>query len=142
MEAPFVDLEVIRLTKNGVWLSDGEEITHQGTLKAFARNLKKEPDGYWITLGWNRKKIEVEDTSKFVTKIEGRPPVLHLNDDSKEVLNFRSLKFSPERLTCILNSGEEAKFLPPAYLDLLKELEQDEKGYFLKFEEDRIYLSA
>ena len=142
MEAPFIDLEVITLNKNGVWLSDGEEITHQGTLRAFARNLKKEADGYWVTLGWNRKKIEIEDTARFVTRIDSHPIVIHLNDGSTETLDFRTLKFSPARLTCVLNSGEEAKFLPPAYFDLLKELEQDENGYFLRFGTDIVYLSA
>ena len=37
----FVDKEVIILSKNGLWLSDGQEITHEATRKIFSTNLKK-----------------------------------------------------------------------------------------------------
>ena len=130
----------------GRWLSGGEEITHGETIKAFTRCLKQEADGYWISIGWNRKKIEIEDTARFVTRIDRRSDGesetidITLGDETKEKLNFRSLKFSPDRLTCLLKSGEEAKFLSPAYFDLLKELEQDERGYFLRLGSEAIYL--
>src|SRR4051794_32128958 len=69
----FVDREVIVLTRNGVWLADGTEITHEPTAKLFARSLKKDERGYYLHIGRETKTIEVEDTAYFVTRIDGSP---------------------------------------------------------------------
>src|SRR5437016_14636421 len=83
----FVDHEVIILSKNGVWLADGIEITHEGTRRLFAKNLKRDEKGYFIQVGRETKRIEVEDTPYFVQRIEGdlvSGIKLFLNDETSE----------------------------------------------------------
>ncbi|MDR3608150.1 MAG: DUF1285 domain-containing protein [Oligoflexia bacterium] len=127
--------EVLTLNKNGIWLADGEEITHEPTRKLFARSLKLDENGWLIRIGHETKRIVVEDTAFFVQRIDGSPEqgfLLSLSDGSKEQLNPKTLKYQPGRLTCrIGSSGYEAKFLFAPYSEILSFLEQDSQGYFL-----------
>lgn len=133
----FVDNEVIIISKNGVWLADGTEITHEPTRKLFARSLKKDAQGYFLHIGKETKRIQVEDTAYFVVRLEGDPTAgyeLILNDESREPLDPNTLHYRPGRLVCKTKSGkEEAKFLHSPYFDLLKHLQEDSKSYFLEF---------
>ena len=139
----FIDLEIIRLSKDGVWTSDGVEITHEPTRRLFAKSLKKTPDGYFLFIGRESKKIEVEDTAFFVTRIDETSHgefELTINDETKEMLDPKTLQYRPARLTCRLLRGEEAKFLSAPYMDLLKNLEENEAHYFLRFASGAINL--
>lgn len=133
----FVDREVIVLTKNGVWLADGSEITHEPTRKLFARSLKRNESGYYLHIGRETKSIEVEDTAYFITRIEGAPSTgieLWLSDETREPLHPETLHYQPGRLTCKIKSNqEEAKFLHTAYIDFLKNLQEDSQTYYLEF---------
>lgn len=137
----FVDTEVIRLTRNGVWMSDHTEITHEPTRRLFARNLERVPGvdrQYQVKISRESKTIEVEDTPYFVQRIDGSPETgfeITLNDGTQEKLNFQSLKYQPARLTCTVERKgffEEAKFLSTAYMDLLSYLKEDDSSYFLE----------
>ncbi len=147
-KAPFfIDNEVIRLTQHGVWLADGIEITHEPTQKLFAKNIKKDLEGYYLKVGRETKRIEVEDTAYFVLRVEGDPlsgfRVL-INDERREVLNPSSLKYRPGRLSCLVpchDGFEEAKFLRSAYFDLLQYLQEDKSNYFLEIQKQKIILS-
>jgi hypothetical protein len=140
----YVDTEIIRLTKNGVWLADGHEISHQPTLRLFARSLKRDEKSYFLHIGREMKRIVVEDTAYFVERIEGSPVqgyVLHINDGTSEKLNPGTLCYQSGRLTCLVHSGEdEAKFLSIPYMELLRLADEDEKGYFIQIEGNRIGL--
>jgi hypothetical protein len=142
----YVDTEVIRLTKNGVWLADGHEITHEPTLRLFAKSLKRDEKSYFLHVGREMKRIEVEDTAYFIERVEGSQNqgyTLFLNDGTSEKLNPGSLKYQTGRLTCLVHQGEdEAKFLSIPYMELLKQAEEDEQGYFLKIEGKQIRLGA
>jgi hypothetical protein len=135
----FVDNEVIVLTRNGIWLADGTEISHIPTRKLFARSLKKDENGYALHIGRETKRIQVEDTAYFVQRWDGNldsdtPLSLTLNDETQENLDPKSLNYRPGRLTCKIKSAtEEAKFLHSAYFDLLRFLQEDQKGYYLEF---------
>jgi hypothetical protein len=133
----FVDREIIVLTRNGIWLADDTEISHEPTAKLFARSLKKDNQGYYLHIGRETKRIKVEDTAYFVTRIDGDPRknvTLSLNDQTQETLNPLTLKYRPGRLTCRIKEGqEEARFLHRSYFDLLKDLQEDEKSYYLEF---------
>lgn len=137
METPlFVDRETIRLTANGTFLSDGEEITHARTVEAFHRFLDRDDEGYFIRIGRDFKRIEVEDTARFVSDIawsglEGNAVVeLTLLDGTRERLDPETLAYRPERLTCRVRGGkEEAKFLRKPYLELLMNALADRDGY-------------
>jgi hypothetical protein len=144
----FSFFENIILTKNGIWLSEGEEITHERTLLAFSRNIHRCKDGFEIRIGKESKTVHIEDTIFFVTSIEGAPEIgfsIHLNDQRVLELDPQTLQYKPGRLTCRVfdpNSGlnEEAKFLSPAYYEILKYMNQDESGFSITIEGHKIIL--
>lgn len=122
----FVDNETIRVTKDGVWLSNGEPITHARTLEAYNRFLGRDVEGYFIEIGNNFKRIEVEDTPYFV-RIAWRNPdgSLHgmLSNGAEIPIDPSKLKLKGQRLSIgILSDQEEAKFLPQAYHWILMNL--------------------
>jgi hypothetical protein len=149
---PYMDREVIRLTAEGVWLADGEEITHERTVSAFQRNLVPEEGGpgWEIRIGRERKKIEVDDTAFFVRKVEGTPDHgfrLFLTDGTVQELDPKTLQYRPGRLTCEIrwqrelsaasekNQGSsgraEARFLRAPYLEILSYVTQKDGRYWL-----------
>lgn len=146
----FVDLEVIRLTANGIWKSDEVEIDHEQTVRIFAKSLKRDAQGYYLQIAHETKRIVVEDTAYFVIGIEGNSADgydLRLNDESRERLDPMTLTYRPGRLTCRIQGasagkGEEAKFLHAAYFDLLKELEEDSASYWIEIQGRRVTLAT
>lgn len=137
----FVDEEKIVLNKNGIWLSDGIEITHEPTRRLFALSLKKDEAGYFLQIDTEKKRIEVEDTAYFIQRIEGSPDEgyqLWTNNQSIEDLNLKTLSYKPGRLTCRLQNEEEAKFLFAPYFEILKNLEEDSISYFIQIRGTRI----
>jgi hypothetical protein len=140
----FRDNEEIRLTKDGTWLSDGEEITHGETVRLFFRSVRKGEQGYAIHVGKESKTVVVEDTAFFVLGLEGSARngySLRLSDETREKLAPESLRYRPGRLTARVKGGEEAKFLSTAYFELLSRLEEDASSYFLTIEGKRVELS-
>ncbi|MBY0469702.1 DUF1285 domain-containing protein [bacterium] len=141
----FVDNEVITLNREGIWIADGMEITHEPTRKLFARSLKKDGDGYYLHIGRETKRIGVEDTAYFVEGLEGSAKTgyeIRLSDQSQERLDVKSLKYKPGRLCCRIKSGsEEAKFLRVTYHQILRDLKEDGEGYFLVLENQRVQLA-
>lgn len=141
----FIDNEVIKIDKNGIWLSNGEPITHEKTLQAYNRFLGRDKQGYFVEIGNNFKRIEVEDTAYFVTLVEHLDEdkiKIRLNDGCTELLDPETLTYRPERLTCLVkNKTEEAKFLSQAYYDLLKEIEEDLGEFFITISGKKIRLS-
>lgn len=141
--------ENIILTKNGVWLSNGEEITHEGTLLAFSRNIHRCKDGYEIRIGSERKTIHIEDTIYFITSVEGNPELgftIRTNDQRVGELDPETLQYKPGRLICKVpdpktGMNEDAKFLSPAYYEILKYIDRDEKGFSITIEGKKIHLS-
>jgi len=123
----FIDHEIIKVDKNGIWLSDGEPITHEKTLIAYNRFLGKDDQGYYIQIGNNFKRIEVEDTAYFITTVfkkEHEDWQIRLSDGTYETLDPQTLRYKPQRLTCLVkNKQHEAKFLSQAYHDSLKDLD-------------------
>jgi hypothetical protein len=135
----FIDRETIQLTKDGVFLSDGEEITHARTVAGFHKFLGRDETGYFIRIGTDFKRIEVEDTSAFVVGIEwsgteGNEIVeLALASGEKERLDPATLAYRPDRLTCRVKKGtEEAKFLRKPYLELLMHALAEKDGYSIR----------
>jgi hypothetical protein len=127
--------ENIALTSNGIWLSDGVEITHEATLKLFARSLNRDKTGWFLKIGRETKRITVQDTAYFVIRIDGNYSTgftLLLNDGAKEHLNPATLNYQPGRLVTRVKGGaHEAKFLHAPYFELLQSLQEDPAGYFI-----------
>jgi hypothetical protein len=146
-DAPvFIDNETITLTRNGVWLSNGHEITHREQCRAFARNLGRDSEGWFIRIRNNLKRIEVEDTAYFVESVEGSADagfLLLLSDGSEERLLPDTLRYSPDRLTCLIHKGrDEAKLLSAPYSQVLGDLRDDSRSFFVVLEGKRIELAA
>ena len=142
--------EDLILTKNGVWLSDNEEITHERTILAFSRNIHRSQNGFEIRIGSERKSIHIEDTLFFITSIDGAPEIgftIRTNDQRVGELDPESLRYRPGRLTCRVPDPhsrmmEEAKFLSTAYYEILKYVEHDDTGYWITIEGKRIQLES
>ena len=142
--------EDLILNRHGVWLSNGEEITHERTCQAFAKNLFRCKDGFEIRLGNEKKTVHIEDTIYFVTSMIGDPELgfgLTLNDGRKVELDPTTLAYRAGRLTCKVDhpneqTHEEAKFLTTAYYELLKYLEKADDGFFIEIEGKKVYLQV
>lgn len=141
----FVDNEQITLTRRGLWIADGVEITHEPTQRLFARNLHRDNDGYFIQVGRETKRISVEDTPYFVVRIEGQN--LLLNDGSVEPLKPERLRFERDRLVVELRRQDSqgrpfhAAFLSAPNMELLRELEEEPGSYYLKIQGKKVILS-
>jgi hypothetical protein len=146
----FVDNEVIVLTRNGLWMADGDEISHEPTRRLFAKSLLKDDQGYFLSIGRETKRIVVEDTAYFVHGISGDPNEgydLRLSDGSVQRLVPGSLHYRPGRLSCFIKPAryedeEEAKFLSVAYFEILRHLEEDHENYFLTIERQKVVLAG
>ncbi len=145
METPLISPETILLTREGVWLSNGQEITHREQCRAFARHLSRDDDGWFIAIGKDLKRIEVEDTAFFVEGLNGSADQGYevlLSDDSREHLDPATLLYQTSRLTCrIRGKSVEAKFLTSAYLEILSHLDEDSTSYFLILGGQRVTLA-
>jgi hypothetical protein len=65
----FCEREVITLSREGVWYSDGIEITHEGTRELFFKSIRKVEGETFLQVGRETYPITVEDTSLFVKGI-------------------------------------------------------------------------
>lgn len=138
----FIDRETIRLTKDGIFLSDGEPIEHARTLEAFHRFLGRDAEGCFIRIGRDFKRIEVEDTAAFVTDLawigtdEDLGVELALRDGTRQRLDPETLAYRPERLTCRVRLAdgreEEAKFLRKPYLEFFLRTLDDDRGFAIR----------
>ena len=143
----FTDDEVIVLKANGEWIADGHEITHDPTRKLFARSLFKDEKGYYLQIGREVKRIDVEDTAYFVQRVDGDPASgfeILLNDEGVERLVPTTLSYRPGRLTCQIQrrgDAEEARFLHSSYFDLLKHLQESGSEYYLEIAAKKVVLS-
>ncbi len=126
------------LTKNGQWLSNGEPITHAGTLALFFRILSRDETGYFLEIGREHQRVEVEDTPQFVVRILGdlnQTPHLEFTDGIKEALDPTRLTYSHslQRLTAERTSDQmRARFLHAPYHELLQCAFNEGEQYILK----------
>ena len=141
--------ERLVLSKDGLWLSNGQEITHEGTVRAFFRNLHPDDSGNWrVRIGPEEKSVELEDTPAFVQSLEGSAEhgyqlvLLGADEQLREPLAPLTLQYTAGRLTCRLRSGWEARFLHAAYHEILRHIQQDTEGYYLKIKGARVGLSS
>lgn len=139
--------ETLVLSKQGVWLSNEQEITHAATVQAFFRFLHCDESGqWWIQIGREKKPVTVEDTPAFVRSIHGTPErgyrIGIVSQEALEDLKIKTLRYQPGRLTCRTAMGREARFLQGPYHELLKTIGHDKQGYYLEIQGARIDLSA
>lgn len=140
----FVKGEKIFLRKDATWIADGVEITHDKTRDLFFKSIHWDSTQkqYYLEVGYERIFIEVEDTPYFVVSIERQTPGPVL----AKLSNFtdtpiETVAYANEALYLTLSSGQKARFLSAAYYDLLRDLQEDPKYYFLELAGKRINLA-
>ncbi len=114
----------IHFGKDGWWYANDERIQHRRINKLFSQCLRKNARGeYEIVLGYDRARVEIEDTPYVVTRVTGdseRGFRLRLNDESEERLSPHTLAIGAnDVLYCKVKGGQHAaRFLRPAYYQL------------------------
>jgi len=124
----------IRLDREGRWFHEDVEITHQLTLDLFNRSIRKCADGgYCLEVGAEWARIEVEDTPYLVKRVDLKNDgaIIRLSDATEEPLDPATLRVGRENvLYCTVKGGEfPARFLRPAYYQLMQRLMETEGGY-------------
>lgn len=141
----FVKGEKIVLKKDGTWVADGVEITHEQTCDLFYRSIHwdEKEKKYCLRIGYETLFIEVEDTPFFVTALreEAGASIAMLSSHQEVSIKPNQLKYEDARLYLLLENGLRAKFLSAAYYELLKKLKEDEKYYYLLIDGAKVNLA-
>jgi hypothetical protein len=123
----------IKFGRDGRWYCDDEPIPNRAICDLFSRLVRVLPDGRArLELGEDRAEVIVEDTPWVVTQVEGEPATgftLVLNDGSRERLDPTRLRVGAEHVLYTRVKGiHEARFLRPAYYELMGHAVSDEDG--------------
>jgi uncharacterized protein len=118
----------ITFGRDGRWYSDDEPIPNRAIQRLFSRTLKVLPDGRArLELGEDKADVIIEDTPWVVTAVEGEPGTgftVVLNDETREALDPASLRVGQANvLYCRVKGAHEARFLRPAYYQLIRHVE-------------------
>jgi hypothetical protein len=131
----FVTGEKVVLKKDGTWVADGVEITHEQTQELFYRSIHwdSQEEKYCLKVGYETLFIEIEDTPYFVKAIERKGPEISafLTNGARIEVAADHLHYSNNALYLSLEQNQRAKFLSAAYYEILKGLEEDKANYFL-----------
>ena len=128
--AGFTAIHSGRITfgKDGRWYCDGEVIPNKAICRLYARAMTVGADGVArLELGEDRAQVALEDTPWVVVQVEGDArngfQVL-LNDETFEPLDPATLRVGAGNvLYCRVKGGHEARFLRPAYYELMRHAE-------------------
>jgi len=124
----------IKFGKDGLWYSDDEVIPNAAIRRLFSRTLIVLPDGRArLELGEDKAEVAIEDTPWVVTGVDGDPSrgfTVVLNDETREPLDPDSLRVGADNvLYCRVKDGRhEARFLRPAYYELVRHAETGPAG--------------
>jgi uncharacterized protein len=124
----------IRFGKDGRWYSDDEPIPNRAICRLFSRAMHVQPDGRGrLELGEDKADVIIEDTPWVVVGVEGGPRTgfaLLLNDETRETLDPTSLRVGPEHVLYarVKGGAYEARFLRPAYYELMRHVETGPGG--------------
>ncbi len=124
----------IRFGKDGLWYCNGEVVPNRAIRDLFSRTLIVLPDGRGrLELGEDKADVEIEDTPWVVTGCDGTSATgfsVTLNDGTHEALDPSTLRVgAADVLYCRVKGGaHEARFLRPAYYDLLRHAEPGPTG--------------
>lgn len=133
------------LDKEGRWFHDGVEITHKLTVDLFSRSIRRDKSGqYVLEVGPEWAPVEVEDTPFMVRRVDVEDDIVRatLNDGSEEELDLDTLRISDRNvLYCdVKNKEYPARFLRPAYYQLMNHLVENRDGYAIKIAGQNWYI--
>ena len=119
----------LRITRDGEWLHEGEEVTHPGILANLRENLKVDAEGHYLVAGPARVPVELEDAPFVVLRVaaEGDRLVATLNDLSREPLDPETLSFDGAGVPhCRVKGGTfSARLSRAATYQLLERMEDE-----------------
>ena len=73
----------MRIAADGTWFHDGSRITRPAMVRAFSSLLRKDADGFWMVVPYQKLSIEVEDAPFIATDVRQD------EEDGQAVLSFR-----------------------------------------------------
>jgi len=122
----------LRITRDGDWLHDGEEVTHAGILGNLQESLRVDERGHYLQIGPARVPVEVDDAPFVALRVEpeGERLMLTLSDFSREPLAVETLSFDERAVPhCRVKGGRFlARLSRAATYQLLDRVESDEHG--------------
>lgn len=123
------------LDKEGRWFHEGVEITHKLTYELFSRSLHPDGAGGWkLVVGLEWAPVTIEDTPYVIRQVtfENERALLHLNDGTTEEMCEATLRQNSDNvLYCDVKEARfPARFLRPAYYQLMERLTECEDGSF------------
>ena len=133
---------LIHIDKEGRWYHEGREIIHREIVHLFYQNMELDSQGRYV-INWKDQRcwVDVEDTAFVVRRVvyeEGNQVnnsqyVLHLSDDTKEVLPPDTLYVGQHNvLYCKVKClAFPARFDRAAYYQLAQYVEQEGDTYYL-----------
>ena len=120
----------LRITREGDWLHEDEEVTHEGILANLRNNLRVDAQGHYLQIGPVRVAVDVEDAPFVILRVERDSGclVLTVNDLTREPLEPRTLQFGAGGVPyCRVKDGRfEARLSRAATYQLLQHVEYDE----------------
>jgi len=124
------------IDKRGNWFQDGIKIRHRLTYLYNNKLLDRDEEGrYFVDEGSGRLYIQVEDTPFVVKMIHKKDDGYHLilNDETQELMDFDSLTINNENIPYVkIKDGKfDARFLRPAYYELMKYLIKEGNRYYI-----------
>jgi hypothetical protein len=128
----------LRITRDGEWLHEGEEVTHPGILANLRESLRVDDEGHYVVAGPARVPVELEDAPFVVVRVavEGDQLAATLNDLSRELLDPATLSFDGAGVPhCRVKGGKfSARFSRAAtyqVLDLAEDVEAEGQAVLL-----------
>lgn len=122
----------LRIDRDGGWLHEGEEVSHEGILASLRQGLQVDAAGHFLQVGPVRVPVEVEDAPFSVVRLEpdGDGFAVWLNDGSREALDPGSLSLRAGDVPyCRVKDGRfEARFSRAAAWQLLQRVEPESRG--------------
>lgn len=123
-------LPKIRITRDGEWLHEGEEVTHPGILTNLRENLLVDAEGHFLQIGPVRVPVEVDDAPFVVIRVapDGDRLMATLSDLTREPFAADTLTFDAAGVPhCRVKSGRfAAHFNRAATYQLLDRVEHEE----------------
>ena len=121
----------LRITRDGEWLHEDEEVTHPGILANLRENLRVDADGHYLQVGPARVPVEVDDAPFVVVRVapDGEDLAVTLNDLTREPLAAETLGFDPGGVPhCRVKGGRfSARLSRAATYQLFERIEYDER---------------
>jgi uncharacterized protein len=126
------------LNTHGIWLQDGQPITHTRTLEMLYKNLRRMASGeYRVIVDNEEAPVIVEDCSLFIQNINIQTGQMRLSNGHLAPLDPSSCWVGEANHFYCEIEGQPAKFLKAAYYEIAKHIHLapgSQSQYFLHFQ--------